>query len=119
MAAQRRARTYRARQLRGRETAAERLLWELLRGRGLAGLKFRRQHPLGPFVVDFFSEELGLVVEIDGESHRGREEYDDRRSAVLEAAGLVVLRFSNEEVLGHPRRVLRRIAMTAEKLVKS
>jgi very-short-patch-repair endonuclease len=94
------------------------MLWTLLRDRRLAGLKFRRQQPLGPFIVDFFCPEVGLVVEVDGESHRGREVYDARRTAALAVAGLVVVRLSNEEVLAHPRRALRRIACEVARLLK-
>src|SRR5208337_573404 len=63
--------TENARQLRRNATIPERMLWNRLRGGRLAGLKFRRQQPIGPYIVDFFCHEVGLVVEVDGRSHDG------------------------------------------------
>lgn len=105
----RRALTYRARALRRAATPAERALWELLRGRRCNGAKFRRQQPLGPYVVDFFCEQAQLVVELDGASHFPRPSRDRVRDALLRRAGLSVLRFPNREVLDHPARVLDKI----------
>jgi very-short-patch-repair endonuclease len=105
MGAMLRRETYRARQLRRTQTRAEAALWKMLRARRLAGLKFRRQQPLGPFIADFFCAEAALVVEADGAVHLGRHERDAARDAWLEAAGVAVVRFSNDEILGHPRRV--------------
>jgi very-short-patch-repair endonuclease len=107
-----RTRTHRARRLRRDETHTEKQLWSLLRGRKVAGLKFRRQQPLGRFVVDFFCSEAALVVEADGPIHAERVEYDAEREAWLTAAGLTVLRFSNHDILEHPRRALVRILCT-------
>jgi adenine-specific DNA-methyltransferase len=104
-----REQTYRARQLRASATAAEQALWELLRGRRLAGLKFRRQQPLGPYVADFFCEEVALVVEADGPVHAERRDHDVARDRFFASLGVVTLRFSNEEILTRPRGVLRRI----------
>jgi len=73
-------------------------------------LKFRRQQPLGPFIVDFFCAEAALVVEADGPIHARLTEYDVEREAWLIAAGLKVLRFTNDEILHHPYRV--RVAIT-------
>lgn len=89
-------------------------MWDLLRARRLAGLKFRRQQPLGPYVVDFYCEEAALVVEADGPIHYQRRAYDRARDTFLEKAGLAVLRFTNEQILAKPRSVLRRIAGVAE-----
>jgi len=102
--------TYRARALRRAATAAERSLWQLLRGRQL-GAKFRRQQALGPIIVDFCSIEAALVVEVDGPYHRraSQRQADRSRDALLTAAGWTVLRFSNDEVLNHPDTVLQRI----------
>ena len=77
-----------ARELRRDSTFPERLLWSRLRNRGLFGLKFRRQHPIGPFVIDFYCRESSLAVELDGRSHEGRESYDDARTDWLESQGL-------------------------------
>ena len=87
---------------------AERALWSLLRGQRL-GVKFRRQQPLGPYIVDFFCEQAGLVVEVDGAPHFPRPDRDRVRDALLRAAGLTVLRVPNREVLEHSDRVLDRI----------
>ncbi len=89
-----------ARELRARQTAAESLLWQALRGRRLQGLKFRRQYPIAPFIVDFACLECRLIVEIDGGYHDHIYEQDQARQAQLETAGWQVIRFGNEEVLG-------------------
>ena len=72
-------------------------------------MKFRRQQPLGPFIADFFREQWGLIVEADGPIHQRTQIYDRKRDAFFRAANLVVLRFDNDEILLHPRRVLVRI----------
>jgi very-short-patch-repair endonuclease len=90
----------RARQLRANGTLPERLLWRLLRDRRLAGAKFRRQHPIGPYVVDFYCQSRALVVELDGRSHHDRGLEDRQRQDYLETvAGLRVLRLDNDDVL--------------------
>ncbi|MBI3866536.1 MAG: endonuclease domain-containing protein [Planctomycetia bacterium] len=89
----------RARQLRCDSTIPERILWELLRGGRLKGLKFRRQHPIAPYFVDFYCHDAKLVVELDGISHNGRDEEDQRREAFLRRQGLCVLRIRNDDVL--------------------
>ena len=87
-----------ARRLRRNATRAERRIWSFLRQRP-AGLKFRRQHPIGPYVADFACPEAGLVVELDGPSHleAGAAEYDARRTAWLERQGWRVIRFWNPQ----------------------
>ena len=91
--------TQRARELRARQTAAESLLWGLLRGRRLCGLKFRRQFPIEHFVVDFACIQKTLVVEVDGGYHDHVYEYDMARDRRLRHLGWDVVRFSNEDVL--------------------
>jgi very-short-patch-repair endonuclease len=86
-----------ARTLRRRQTSAEDLLWQQLRGRRL-GLKFRRQVPIAGYVVDFFCFDAKLMIELDGRQHAMEAEYDVRRTAELEAHGLTILRFRNEAV---------------------
>jgi very-short-patch-repair endonuclease len=88
-----------ARRLRCEMTDAERLLWGQLRQRQIAGLKFRRQHPLGSFIVDFVCIEAGLVIEVDGGQHGERQPADEARTAWLNSQGYRVLRFWNNEVL--------------------
>jgi very-short-patch-repair endonuclease len=79
-------------------TGPERRLWACLRRRQCHGHRFRRQHPIGPYVVDFCCVERRLVIEVDGESHVGRAEEDQRRQAAIEAAGFHVLRVTNDDV---------------------
>ena len=102
--------TRRARELRQRQTAAESLLWCVLRGRRLCGLKFRRQHPLPPFVVDFACIEMRFVVEIDGGYHDYLYANDLTRQQKIQAQGWRVIRFSNEEVLADVEAVAIAIA---------
>jgi len=99
----------RARELRREETEAEHLLWKRLRNRQLAGVKFRRQHPIGPFIADLCCVDAKLVIELDGEPHASHDEYDRERTEHLEARGYRVLRFWNDEVLANPEAVLKRI----------
>ncbi len=106
--------TDRARNLRQRSTDAERLLWRHLRDRQLAGLKFRRQHPLGSFIVDFVCLEHRLVVELDGGQHATRQQADAHREAFLMELGYRILRFWNNEVLGNTESVLEAIVETAQ-----
>ena len=98
-----------ARALRERSTFPERLLWSRLRHGGCAGLKFRRQQPIGGYVVDFFCPEAALIVELDGRSHEGRGHEDDRRQDDLLRQGYRVIRFTNDEVLRDLQAVVESI----------
>jgi very-short-patch-repair endonuclease len=89
----------RAIDLRKQATQPEKLLWSILCDRQLDGLKFRRQHPIEPFIVDFYCPEAKLVIELDGESHNDREAYDADRSKLLAKLGLNVMRITNDDVL--------------------
>lgn len=95
-----------ARTMRTEMTPAERM-WAALRRKQLGGLRFRSQHPVGPFVLDFYCPEHRLAVEVDGGVHDARHEQDDDRTAHLESYGYRVLRFRNEEVLENLPSVLR------------
>jgi adenine-specific DNA-methyltransferase len=88
----------RAREMRHAGNLPEASLWRELRGRRFSGLKFRRQHPLGRYIVDFYCAAAQLVVELDGVTHRGRETSDQQRQDWLEAQGLKVLRCPNHEL---------------------
>ena len=94
-------------------TEAEQVLWNALRYRKARGLRFRRQHPVGRFVLDFFCPSLKLAIELDGAVHDTQAERDQERTRVLEAAGCRVLRFRNDEVLCDLPSVLRRITTAA------
>lgn len=95
-----------ARHLRRESTTAEMVLWLHLRGRRFFGLKFRRQHPIGPYIVDFLSIEKMLVVELDGSQHASQVKKDKRRTRYLEDKGYTVLRFWNFQVLEDINTVL-------------
>jgi very-short-patch-repair endonuclease len=97
-----------ARQLRRNMTDAEKLLWRHLRAHRLAGQKFRRQHPLGPYVVDFVHLGARVVVEADGGQHNGSVS-DQARDTWLQAQGFRVLRFWNNDILIGTKAVLEEI----------
>src|SRR3954470_5568757 len=94
----RRATSRMARALRRELTPTEAILWRELRDRKLGGYKFRRQQPLGPFVADFCCQAARLMVEVDGDSHVGREAEDAARTTFLAQQGYLVLRFWNPEL---------------------
>jgi very-short-patch-repair endonuclease len=98
-----------ARELRQKLTPLEKILWSRLRNRQLSGLKFRRQHPLGPFIVDFYCAAHRLAVEIDGGIHDTRTERDVCRTEQLQAYAYPVIRFHNEQVLSDLDGVLAAI----------
>ncbi len=98
-----------ARRLRQNMTPAELKLWDALKNRQLDGLKFRRQHPVGPFILDFWCPARKLVIELDGEVHEKQKDYDEARTRQLEDYGYRVMRFRNEEVLTDLPAVLDRI----------
>jgi very-short-patch-repair endonuclease len=98
--------TEKARELRQRSTDAERLLWKYLRAKRLGGLKFRRQEPIGNYIVDFISFENHVIVELDGSQHLERKVEDDERTRWLEDQGFKVLRFWNNDVLKNIEGVL-------------
>ena len=103
--------TARAQRLRRAGTAAERLLWGALRGRRSDGVRFRRQHIVDNMIVDLFCSQARLVIEIDGGFHCSakRTRCDRERGAFLQARGLRVMRFTNDEVLSDLSGVLQRI----------
>lgn len=105
--------TDRARKLRKESTPPEQILWSVLRGRRLAGLKFRRQDPIDRFLVDFCCRDLKLIVEVDGSSHDCKAEYDGRREESLKQKGYRVVRVSNEDVNNDLDAVARLIAREA------
>jgi len=104
----------RARQLRLNQTDAERRLWAALRDRRLVGYKFRRQRPIGPFIVDFVCIEHKLVIEADGGQHADNEA-DESRTAWLQGRGWRVLRFWNNEILANTRGVIETIVAALRK----
>jgi very-short-patch-repair endonuclease len=97
-------------------TAAEQAMWYVLKGRQISGLKFRRQHPFGDYILDFVCLESKLVIEVDGGQHSDNKEYDAIRTDVLQQAGLKVLRFWNNEVLLEIEAVKEKIWLTLQEL---
>ncbi|RLD51802.1 MAG: hypothetical protein DRI97_15225 [Bacteroidetes bacterium] len=100
-----------ARALRAHMTESEKILWDALRRKGLAGYRFRRQHPIDKFIVDFYCHEAKLVIEIDGEIHKYQDkDYELGRTAEIEKFGITVIRFSNHHVLLELDTVLTQIS---------
>lgn len=102
----------RARYMRQNPTPAESILWQRLRHKQIGGFRFRRQHPINRFIVDFYCAEARLVIEVDGSVHDepGHTEYDDDRQRFLRDLGLRVLRFSNAQVIREADAVVEVIA---------
>ena len=92
--------TVKARELRNNMTPQEKKLWNILRKRNIRNLKFRRQYPIGDYIVDFICNEKKLIIEVDGGQHNEASsiEYDSKRTEFLNSKGYVVIRFWNNEV---------------------
>ncbi len=103
----------RSQHLRTNSTFPEQLLWSMLRRRQLGGLRFRRQHPIEPYVVDFYCASVRLAIELDGRSHDGRAAHDESRSQYLKNQRIRVLRIANDDVLTNLDGVLELIAGAA------
>ncbi|MCK4090361.1 endonuclease domain-containing protein [Acinetobacter radioresistens] len=97
-----------AKSMRHTATDAENLMWQLLRAKWFMNLKFRLQHVIKPYIVDFYCHDIGLVIELDGSQHGTNDaiEYDAERTQFLEALGLTVVRYWNHDVLGRTDVVL-------------
>ena len=104
-----------ARTLRRQQGDAERRLWRYLRARQLSGVKFRRQQPIGSYVVDFCALDPELVIEVDGGQHMERAVQDAQRSSYLQGCGYTVLRFWNDDVLQRTEAVLEQIGQEIER----
>jgi len=105
----------RARELRRRATPSETALWSELRDEPFRSWRFRRQHPIGPYIVDFFSSRATLIVEIDGPIHAAQAEYDAERQAELEGARYRILRFTANQVMTNMISVLRAVKATIDR----
>lgn len=101
----------RSKDLRRRQTHCEKIFWEHVRAKRFHGFKFRRQVPIGPFIVDFLCIKAMLIIEIDGDSHNLPEaqEYDRRREAYLQELNFSILRFSNLDILYSLEECLRKL----------
>lgn len=104
--------------LREKETNAEKLLWEKLKGNQLEGIKFRRQHPINLYIADFYCHKCRLIIEIDGEYHFSDDQRikDEERTKMLEFNDLHVIRFTNEEVENNIEYVLQQIKNKIDEL---
>jgi very-short-patch-repair endonuclease len=89
----------RAIELRKNATNPEQVLWSILSRRQLGGLKFRRQHPIEPYIVDYYCASANFVIELDGESHEGRQAYDKQREEHLAKLGVTIFRVTNDDVI--------------------
>lgn len=100
-----------ARKMRREPTPAEQAMWTLLRHRRLSGFKFRRQHPFGPYILDYYCPRSRIAVELDGDSHASEEgmRSDEERERLLTENGIAILRFWNDEVHADSEAVLGRI----------
>jgi very-short-patch-repair endonuclease len=107
-------RTERARRLRKDSTDAEKRLWSLLRAHRYGGYKFKRQQPIGPYIVDFACFDARLVIEIDGGQHADAARSDSIRDAWLAREGFRILRFWNNEVLGNIEGVMQQITLSLQ-----
>ena len=106
-------------ELRNSMTPAEATLWKSLKGKLLDGLKFRRQHSVGPYILDFYCPALKLAIELDGEPHVARKEYDDiRTNYLLQTAGIIVLRYENRTVFENPEQIFNEIKKFVNRKVR-
>ncbi len=102
--------TDRARELRTNATPPERILWRHLRGKQIAGLKFRRQHPIGPYIADFYCPACALVIEIDGNSHaHDQNQHDANRDRWMESRRIRVFRVPARQIFSNIEGVVRTI----------
>ena len=112
--------TARARSLRVNMTDAEARLWHALRRDQLNGFSFRKQHPIGPYTVDFYCSQLRLAVEVDGGQHaEQRKQADDRRTHWLAEKGVTVVRYWNNDVLSNLEGVLSDLVTHMERLAQA
>ena len=109
---------FKVKELRENQTEGEALLWEYLRNRKCRGFKFRRQHVIDRFIVDFYCPAAKLIVEVDGAIHRARKEEDAARDAKLIGNGYRILRINNEAVLNAASTVIRTIEVELDKTTR-
>lgn len=111
----------RARYLRRKKTKVEKILWSRLRNRQVDGLKFRRQHPIGYFVPDFYCHEIKLIIEPEGEIHDEKEqkEYDKLRKELIDIWGYKIIEFKNKEIYYNINKVIQTICEISKELKPS
>ena len=101
--------TLRARKLRRQSTEVEKILWSHVRNRNLIGLKFKRQFPIGEYIVDFIFIEKRLIIKIDGSQQMSNQSYDEKRTKYLNWRGYKVIRFWNNEITHKINAVIEKI----------
>ncbi|MCD8183858.1 MAG: endonuclease domain-containing protein [Bacteroides sp.] len=98
------------RELRNHSTEAEVTLWKMLKDKQICNLKFRRQHSVGPYILDFYCSQICLAIELDGEIHNRQQDYDEQRTLFLnKVKGIEVLRFENRVVFENPELIVGEI----------
>ena len=97
--------------LRNEATKAEKIIWDRIRNKKINGKKFRRQVSIGPYIVDFYSPELKLIIEIDGDTHNTSDakEYDEYRDSYMNSLGLNIVRYTNYEVFNNIDKLINEI----------
>jgi len=107
--------------LRKNETESEKNLWGKLKNNQLKGFKFRRQHPIGLYIADFYCHKLKLIIEVDGEYHNLPEqiEKDKERTQILESNGLQLIRFTNNEIQKNLEQIISEIIIKIDKIIHS
>jgi very-short-patch-repair endonuclease len=108
-----------ARQLRNKTTTAEQLLWKRVKGKQICNARFRRQHPISKFIVDFYCHAAKLIIEIDGKIHLKNKEYDKERTDILKSYNLEVIRFSNMEIETNIEKVIKKITLKLKTCIES
>jgi very-short-patch-repair endonuclease len=110
-----------AKNLRKKMTVCEKILWKRLKDKNIRGVKFRRQHPIGYYIADFYCHEARLVIEVDGPVHSNseRKEHDENRTAELDRLGIRVIRFTNKEIKTNIKRVMQTIRQTVIECLKN
>ncbi len=108
-----------AKQLRERMTPAERILWEKLRNKQICGVRFRRQHPIEIFIVDFYCHAAKLVIEIDGGIHNKTKIYDAMRTKEIEKYDIFVLKYTNVEITSNLNKVISDIATIVKQRINT
>ena len=103
-----------ARRLRKEQTKAEKIIWEQLRKRKFMNFKFRRQHVIEGFVIDFYCSELKLGIEVDGGIHLKRKDYDKLRQEAVESKGISIIRISNQKIAEDKRAIIKKLKEVIE-----
>ena len=103
-----------AREMRHESTPEENILWQQLRNRKILGFKFRRQHSIDRFILDFYCSEANLVIEVEGPIHQFTQVYDSLRKEYLETLGLKIFRFTNDEINDNLDIVMKKISAALE-----